>query len=97
MESTKLQQITQQITQQQQEFISYVRSFYFDDDALYPMKPPETRQHVFDLILVTNLLSLDTTFEGDSFDREKARDVLIGLGYGIKWDKSKDEYTYRSL
>lgn len=81
----------------QKEFIDYIRSFYFDDDALYPMKPPETRNHTFDLILVTNLLVLDSNFEGDSWDREKARDVLIALGYGIKWNKNDKEYSYRSL
>ena len=51
----------------------------------------------FDLELVTNLLVLDSNFEGNSWDREKARDVLIGLGYGIKWNRQDKEYTYRPL
>lgn len=78
-------------------FIDYVRSFYFDDDALYPMQVPESRNLKDDLIMVVNLLTFDTTFEGDSFDREKVRDVLIALGYGIKWNKNDKEYIYRSL
>lgn len=85
------------MTPEQQQFIGYIRSFYFDNDALYPMKPPETRNHDFDLELVTNLLVLDSNFEGNSWDRERARDVLIGLGYGIKWNRQDKEYTYRPL
>ena len=79
------------------EFINYLKLFYFNDDACYPMKVPESRNLKKDLNQVALLLSLDTTFQGDSFDREKARDVLIGLGYGIKWNSDSEEYTYKEI
>lgn len=81
----------------EKEFIAYLKLFYFGPDAVCPMKAPDSRNLETDLITVTRLMTMDSTFEGDTFDREKARDVLIGLGYGIKWDNDSDEYTYRSI
>lgn len=89
--------------EQRQAFIEYLRSFYFNEDACYPMKVPstmegtESRDLESDLTQVAMLLSMDINFEGDSFDREKARDVLIGLGYGIKWRNDDKKYTYREI
>lgn len=81
----------------EKEFIEYLKLFYFGTEAVYPMKAPDSRNLETDLITITRLMTMDSTFEGDTFDREKARDVLIGLGYGIKWDTDSDEYTYRSI
>ena len=59
-------------------FIEYCKSFYSNDDAVYPMG-------VSDQVMVAACFLLskrkDTDFEGDSFDREMVREVLHLLGY----------------
>ena len=68
------------------EFVDYVMSFYGDADAIYPMNI--TRVDVLEALAIrlmpdNNMLnehgrSFNTIpFEGDSFDREYVRDIML--------------------
>jgi hypothetical protein len=61
-------------------FYQYVRSFY-GKDGLYPMGAT-----VPDIVAATKILidAVGDAFEGDSFDREDVRDILIE-DFGYKW------------
>jgi hypothetical protein len=61
-------------------FYQYVRSFY-GKDGLYPMGAT-----VPDIVAATKILidAVGDAFEGDSFDREDVRDILI-TDFGYKW------------
>ena len=71
-----------------EEFVNYVDSFYGQDDPIYPMMCRETKQPLtkFDIKRATQhylTMCLDETNkfciwgDGDSFDREKVRDILL--------------------
>jgi hypothetical protein len=62
------------------DFYLYVRSFY-GTDGLYPMGA-----NLADIIAATDiyLSRLNTRFEGDSFDREEVRDILIA-SFRYEW------------
>ena len=71
-----------------EEFVNYVDSFYGQDDPIYPMMCRETKQPLtkFDIKRATQnylTMCLDETNKfciwggGDSFDREKVRDILL--------------------
>ena len=62
------------------QFYLYVRSFY-GTQGLYPMGA-----NLADIIAATDiyLSRLNTRFEGDSFDREEVRDILIA-SFGYEW------------
>jgi hypothetical protein len=62
------------------EFYLYVRSFY-GSDGLYPMGA-----NLADIIKATDIYisRSKTRFEGDSFDREEVRDILIA-SFGYEW------------
>ena len=62
------------------EFYLYVRSFY-GSDGLYPMGA-----NLADIIKATDIYisRSNTRFEGDSFDREEVRDILIA-SFGYEW------------
>jgi hypothetical protein len=62
------------------QFYLYVRSFY-GTDGLYPMGA-----NLADIIAATDIyISRNKMrFEGDSFDREEVRDILIAL-FGYEW------------
>jgi hypothetical protein len=62
------------------EFYLYVRSFY-GSDGLYPMGV-----NLADIIKATDIYisRSKTRFEGDSFDREEVRDILIA-SFGYEW------------
>jgi hypothetical protein len=62
------------------DFYLYVRSFY-GSRGLYPMGAT-----LPDIAKATDiyLSRSKTKFEGDSFDREEVRDILIAL-FGYKW------------
>ena len=71
-----------------QDFVDYVDSFYGQNDPLYPMMSRETKQPLtkFDIERATQnylVMCLDETNkfciwgDGDSFDREKVRDILL--------------------
>ena len=71
-----------------EEFVNYVDSFYGQDDPIYPMMCTETKQPLtkFDIKRATQnylTMCLDETNkfciwgDGDSFDREKVRDILL--------------------
>ena len=76
------------------EFVDYVDSFYGVNDPLYPMMSRETKQPLtkYDILRATeNYLSMCsddsiknyTWGDGDSFDRERVRDILL------------EEYNYK--
>ena len=62
------------------QFYLYVRSFY-GTQGLYPMGA-----NLADIITATDiyLSRINTRFEGDSFDREEVRDILIA-SFGYIW------------
>jgi hypothetical protein len=62
------------------QFYLYVRSFY-GTQGLYPMGA-----NLADIIKATDiyLSRINTRFEGDSFDREEVRDILIA-SFGYIW------------
>ena len=62
------------------QFYLYVRSFY-GTQGLYPMGA-----NLADIIKSTDiyLSRINTRFEGDSFDREEVRDILIA-SFGYIW------------
>ena len=71
-----------------EEFVNYVDSFYGQNDPLYPMMSRETKHPLtkFDIKRATQnylTMCLDETNkfciwgDGDSFDREKVRDILL--------------------
>ena len=78
-------------------FVSYVDSFYGQNDPLYPMMSRETKQPLtkFDILRATeNYLAMCDKAEkgglshyswgdGDSLDRERVRDILL------------EEYNYK--
>jgi len=61
------------------EFIDYCKGFYFGDDAIYPLK---NVSHL-DFVHACNLVArrTDVEFVGDSFDRERVRDILESVGF----------------
>lgn len=61
-------------------FYQYVHSFY-GKDGLYPMGAT-----VPDIIAATKILidAVGDAFDGDSFDREDVRDILIAM-FGYEW------------
>ena len=56
------------------DFIEYCKSFYFGENAIYPLK---NVSHI-DFVHACNLVARrnDMEFAGDSFDRERVRDIL---------------------
>ena len=75
-------------------FVSYVDSFYGQDDPLYPMMSRETKQPLtkFDIYRATEYYLAQCSDErvtnctwgdGDSLDRERVRDILL------------DDYNYK--
>ena len=61
------------------EFIEYCKSFYFGDDAIYPLSGVS---HL-DFVHACNLVARrnDIEFLGDSADRELVRHLLHTLGF----------------
>lgn len=59
-------------------FIQYCKSFYSNDDAVYPMGVPDQVMTAACFLLFRRK---DIGFEGDSFDREMVREVLHLIGY----------------
>lgn len=55
------------------EFVDYVMSFY-GDGGLYDMKA--TREEVWNALAI-RLDTIDFSFDGDSLDRERVRDIII--------------------
>ena len=75
-------------------FVSYVDSFYGQNDPLYPMMSRETKQPLtkFDIYRATEYYLAQcsddrvencTWGDGDSLDRERVRDILL------------EEYNYK--
>ena len=75
-------------------FVSYVDSFYGQNDPLYPMMSRETKQPLtkFDIYRATEYYLAQcsddrvencTWGDGDSLDRERVRDILL------------DDYNYK--
>ena len=75
-------------------FVSYVDSFYGQNDPLYPMMSVQTKQPLtkYDILSATeNYLAMCsdetnkycTWGDGDSLDRERVRDILL------------EEYNYK--
>jgi hypothetical protein len=60
-------------------FIEYCKSFYFGDNALYPL---QNVSHI-DFVYACNLVArrADMEFAADSFDRERVRDILESVGF----------------
>ena len=60
-------------------FIEYCKSFYFGDDAIYPLSGVS---HL-DFVPACNLVARrnDIEFAGDSIDRERVRDILESVGF----------------
>ena len=68
------------MTRSQKEFVDYLLTFY-GEGGLYTTKPvdpfgdrPMTRDEAE---AVTQVVARDRSFDGDSFDREKARDLVL--------------------
>jgi hypothetical protein len=68
------------VTRAQEEFVDYLLSFY-GEGGIYTTKAvdpfgdrPMSRDEA---AAVTRTLASERTFEGDSFDREKARDLVL--------------------
>lgn len=61
------------------EFIEYCKSFYFGSNAVYPL---QNVSHI-DFVYACNLVArrTDMEFAGDSFDRERVRDILESVGF----------------
>jgi len=61
------------------DFIKYCKSFYFGDDAVYPLNGVS---HI-DFVHACNLVARrnDIEFAGDSIDRERVRDILESVGF----------------
>ena len=81
---------TDRISAEILEFADYVFSFYGSSDALYPMRHEKTNQLVtkYEILLAIDLLMKEykrrkndqvpfTYGGGDSFDRERVRDILV--------------------
>ena len=84
-----------------EEFVDYVDSFYGQNDPIYPMMSRETKQPLtkFDIKRATQnylTMCLDDTNkfciwgDGDSFDREKVRDILLNE-YNYKFVGEQNE------
>lgn len=60
-------------------FINYCKAFYFGENAIYPLK---NVSHI-DFVHACNLVArrTDMDFAGDSFDRERVRDILESVGF----------------
>lgn len=74
------------MTDKQKDFMKYVKSFYYDDDAPYrfdvPLKTLED---------VCIFISKSPYFQGDSVDREHVRTCLEMAGYR---EVKRNEYTF---
>ena len=60
-------------------FIEYCKAFYLGENAVYPLK---NVSHI-DFVYACNLVArrTDIEFAGDSFDRERVRDILESVGF----------------
>ena len=70
------------------EFVDYVASFYspLEEDCLYPYykgKEPLDKREIFSATAyyIGTLAIVEKSFDGDSIDRERVRDILISVGY----------------
>ena len=61
------------------EFIEYCKSFYFGSKADYPIQNVSHHEFVYACNLVAR--RTDMEFAGDSFDRERVRDILESVGF----------------
>ena len=60
-------------------FIEYCKDFYLEENAVYPL---QNVSHL-DFVYACNLVArrTDIEFVGDSFDRERVRDILESVGF----------------
>ena len=70
------------------EFVDYVASFYspLEEDCLYPYykgKEPLDKKEIYSATAyyIGALVFAEKSFDGDSIDRERVRDILISVGY----------------